>query len=96
MGILGRLYQNGLDIFSSLIRTSRKAPELSKDKQEVVEHQFQLFRLWGDDFDAHKGGLDRHLLYSRDLQQNILLLLISMSEILSQSRPRHPQDTIMR
>jgi len=90
VGILGRLYKSGLDIFLSLIRTSRKHPELSKDKQEAVEHQFQLFRLWGDGFDAPRGGLDRHLLYSRDLQQTTLPLLISTSEILSQSRPRHP------
>ena len=95
VGILGRLYKSSLDIFSSLVQTSRKHPELSKDKQEAVEHQFQLFRLWGDDFDALGGGLDRHLLYSRDLQQTTLSLLISMSEILSQSRPRHPYDTIM-
>ena len=90
VGILGRLYKSGLDIFLSLIRTSRKHPELSKDKQEAVEHQFQLFRLWGDDFDAIRGGLDRHLLYSRDLQQTTLSLLVSTIEILPQSRPRHP------
>lgn len=87
--ILSRLYKSGLDIFSSLIRTSRKHPELSKDKQEAVEHQFQLFRLWGDDFDTLRGGLDRHLLYSRDLQQTTLSLLISTSEILSQRLIRY-------
>lgn len=81
--------RSGLDIFSSLIRTSRKHPELSKHKQEAIEHQFQLIRLWGDGFDAPRGGLDRHLLYSRDLQQTTLPLLISTSEILSQRLVRY-------
>ncbi|KAI9784903.1 MAG: hypothetical protein M1816_000598, partial [Peltula sp. TS41687] len=85
LGIAGRLHEACIEVFTPLIKHAKQSSTLSKEAQKKIKRNFGLFCLWGDGHRLADGELDSTLQKSSNLRRNVLSLLISIAELLSEN-----------
>lgn len=83
------LYECSLMIFLVLIRH----PSAETVFSQCLRTQLQRFRLWGSDFDAREGGLDKKIANSDRLKDVLLPVSGRMADFLVKIAHRCSQDT---
>jgi hypothetical protein len=78
--------------FFRLLLEVNIATDVSKNQQTALKNQYQILRLWGDDFGVLHGELDKRLEGSRAIKSLTLSLLTALARSLISGLPRLVSD----
>lgn len=90
-GILGSLFDALTRFLQTALQEINKG-DITLPSYDSVEKSAATLLFWGNDHGVSKGELDRLLHHSMFLRDTVLSVLISISELLSQSEYRSPSQ----
>lgn len=78
--LIGRLYGCCALSYKELVKAARKNDQIRNNQLEILQSQYQVLCLWGDDFNTSSGALDKHLAKSKGLMTLTLSILCSLTK----------------
>lgn len=86
-GIVGVLFKSCADLFWLMTKELCLSNSIEQKEKSVVRDTYERFYLWGEGFEAEQGGLDKILVSSTNLKDQILSLLLRIAKILDTGDP---------
>lgn len=91
--IVGVLFKSCADLFWLMTKELCLLDSIEQKKKSVVRATFEKFYVWGAGFQAEQGELDKILVKSTGLKDQIVSLLLKIAEILVTGDPPEPKCT---
>lgn len=92
-GIVGVLFKICADLFWLMTNELCLLGSMEQKEKSVVRATFEKFYVWGAGFQAEQGELDKILVKSTGLKDQIVSLLLKIAKILDTGDPPEPRCT---
>lgn len=81
-GIVGVIFKSCADLFWLMNKELCLRDSVEQKEKLVARDTYEKFYFWGAGFEAEQGGLDKTLVSSTNLKDQILSLLLKIAKIL--------------
>lgn len=94
---MGALFKGCADLFWLLTKKLYLLDSIEQKEKSILRDTYEKFYFWGAGFEAEQGGLDKILVSSTNIKDQILSLLLKIARILNTGKsPDSELDVIDR